>query len=79
MTLEDKLVGEWKMEKVFEYGNDVTKKHNPKNNRWIRFNRDGTFVSDGDPYGRNTGRWTVENRDSILFIDSDVDDDDSKW
>ena len=77
--LDKKIIGTWAMDKVYEYENDVTEKHNPKNERWIQFNADGTFISDGEPFGRNTGRWTTDNEKSILFIDSDVDDDDSEW
>jgi Domain of unknown function (DUF5004) len=78
-VLEKKIIGKWSLDKVFEYNNDVTEKHNPKRNRWIEFNKDSSFVSDGDPFGRNTGRWKVDNKNSILYIDSDVDDDDSEW
>ena len=78
-TLERNILGKWEMEKVYEYDQDVTSKHNPNNNRWIMFNEDGTFISDGDPFGRNTGRWTTDDENSTIFIDSDVDDDDSEW
>ncbi len=78
-TLEKQLLGKWTMEKVYEYGGDSSLKHNPNHNRYFQFNPDGTFISDGDPFGRNTGRWTVDNEKSILFIDSDVEDDDSEW
>ncbi|MBN7812414.1 hypothetical protein J0A68_15785 [Algoriphagus sp. H41] len=77
--LDQKIIGTWTMEKVYEYENDVTEKHNPAQDRWIEFKSDGTFVSDGQPFGRNTGRWTADNEASILYIDSDVDDDDSEW
>jgi len=77
--LDSRIIGTWTMEKVYEYENDVTEKHNPKNNRWIEFKADSTFVSDGEPFGRNTGRWTADNNNFILNIDSDVDDDDSEW
>lgn len=73
------IVGTWSMFKVYEYDHDVTAKHNPENNRWVDFKPDGIFVSDGDPFGRNTSRWKVDNKNSLLFIDSDVDDDDSEW
>lgn len=76
---EKKIIGTWSMYRVYEYDKDVTEKHNPKDNRWIEFMPDGTFISDGDPFGRNTGRWKVDNKKSILIIDSDVDDDDSEW
>jgi len=78
-SLDQQIVGRWKMDKVFESDLDMTEKHNPKNDRWIEFKSDGTFVSDGKPFGRNIGRWTTDNLQSILFIDSDVDDDDSEW
>jgi hypothetical protein len=78
-SIDEQLIGKWTMEKVYEYDKDETEKHNPKKNRYVIFNADGTFVSDGDPFGRNTGKWTVDNKKSILFIDSDVDDDDSEW
>jgi hypothetical protein len=78
-TLDKKLIGKWTMEKVYEYDVDQTTKHNPKNNRYVVFNADGTFLSDGDPFGKNTGRWSVDNTKSVLVIDSDVDDDDSEW
>lgn len=79
VALDKKIIGEWSMEKVYESEQDMTAKHNPKNNRWIKFNEDGTFISDGDPFGRNTGKWKIDNQKGILFIDSDVDDDDSEW
>lgn len=78
-TLEKEILGKWTMEKVLEYGEDVTEKHNPAMDRWIEFKADGTFVSDGSPFGRNAGRWTAGNEESILYLDSDVDDDDSEW
>lgn len=77
--LEDKIIGTWNMVKVYEYDEDVTEKHNPMNDRWIEFKEDGSFESGGEPFGKNTGRWTVDNENSILYIDSDVDDDDSEW
>lgn len=77
--LDDQLLGTWSMEKVLEYGNDVSKKHNPNKNRWIEFNADGTFVSGGNPDEHNTGKWTIDHANSILFIDSDMEDDNSEW
>ena len=78
-NLDNKIIGTWTMEKVYEYDKDVTEKHNSKRNRWIEFKSDGSFVSGGEPFGKNTGRWTTDNEKSILYIDSDVDDDDSEW
>jgi hypothetical protein len=78
-TMDKKLIGKWTMEKVYEYDQDVTAKHNPNKNRYLVFNADGSFISDGDPFGRNTGRWSVDMEKSVLHIDSDVEDDDSEW
>ena len=76
---EKQIVGKWKMVKVYEYNIDVTATHNPNNDRWIEFTADGNFISDGGSFGKNTGRWKTDNEKSILYIDSDVDDDDSEW
>lgn len=78
-TLEKQLPGKWRMAQVFESGADVTAQHNPKGNRWIEFHKDGTFVSDGDPFGRNTGHWHIDAAKTMLYIDSDLEDDDSEW
>lgn len=77
--LDKKIIGTWTMDKVYEYENDVTEKHNPKNDRWIEFKADGSFVSDGEPFGQNTGRWTTDNENFILYLYSDSEDDDSEW
>lgn len=77
--LGKKIIGTWTIEKVYEYGKDVTNKHNPDKDRWIEFRPNGTFVSDGKPFGPNKGRWTTDDNNFILFIGSEVDDDDSKW
>jgi hypothetical protein len=77
--LDRQLVGTWMMHNVFEYDKDVTEIHNPSDNRWIEFKEDGSFVSDGDPFGRNTGRWKADHETSVLYLDSDREDDDSEW
>ena len=79
IVTQDSLIGTWDMERVMEYGEDETEKHNPAHDRWVEFKADGTFVSDGTPFGRNQGRWKLDQGRSILIIDSDVDDDDSEW
>jgi len=78
--LAAQIVGQWSMETVFEMGRDVTADHDPSDNRWIAFAVDGTFVSDGDPHGRNTGHWRIHEDTRELFLDSDAgEDDDSYW
>ena len=59
---------------------DVTDEHNPQKNRYIIFKTDGTFESGGDPYGMNTGKWTLDRESKELYLDSDGgEDDDSYW
>jgi len=78
-AINQNLTGKWKMERVFEANKDVTDQHNPAGNRWMGIYEDGSFESDGDPYGHNTGKWRYQEKDSTFFIDSDVEDDDSAW
>ncbi|PHN04280.1 hypothetical protein CRP01_22215 [Flavilitoribacter nigricans DSM 23189 = NBRC 102662] len=76
----DQLVRKWEMGTIMQNGQDVSDQHNPENNRWIELKADGTFVSDGDPYGRNTGKWSYDETTSELFLDSDAGEgDDSYW
>lgn len=36
--------------------------------------------SGGDPYGKNTGRWTLDETTNELYLDSDAgEEDDSHW
>ena len=74
------LVGRWAMERITDGGADVTAEHNPAGDRYITLKADGTFESGGQPYGRNTGRWTYRPRTRRLGLDSDLGpDDDSIW
>jgi hypothetical protein len=54
---EKVLPGEWSLEKVFEYGNDVSRIYNPDMDRWIRFNTD-----DDD------SEWSIFVSGDTLFI-----------
>lgn len=79
---EPTIIGKWEMHKVFDGDSDVTRdaNFNPEGNRWAQFNSDSTFITDGDPYGRNTGRWSLNDSTKVLFLDSDADEgDDSYW
>ncbi len=74
------LKGTWAMEKVYDNANDVTAQHNPQNDRWISFAKDGSFKSGGTPTGENTGQWKYTATNNQLFLDSDVgEEDDSYW
>ncbi len=76
---KQQLIGKWVMVMVYDGENDVTNEHNPKKNRWIKFNRNGSFESGGDPHGYNDGNWELDSEKLILFLDSNVEDDDSEW
>ncbi|MBI1183521.1 hypothetical protein GC194_04585 [bacterium] len=67
------------MTRITNDGVDVSSEHNPQNDRWIELNADHTFVSDGTPFGRNTGRWSI-TKEGWLWLDSDAGEaDDSYW
>lgn len=79
-STESLLIGRWDMAQVYDGGEDVTAEHNPAGNRWVAFASEGTFISDGDPYGRNAGRWTYDPATQELYLDSDAGEgDDSYW
>lgn len=68
------------MTKVYDNTNNVTAEHNPKQDRWITFSKDGSFQSGGSPYGKNAGKWTYHEADNVLYLDSDEGEgDDSYW
>ncbi len=74
------LVGRWNMERILDDGTDVSAEANPAGDRYITLHADGTFESGGQPYGRNTGRWTYDAGARRLGLDSDLGpDDDSVW
>ena len=79
--MADQVIGRWKMEKIVLDGtDDVTAEHNPADNRFFIFKPDNTFESGGDPHGRNTGKWTIDESTGRLYIDSDAgENDDSYW
>ena len=73
------IVGKWSMHQVVRNGEDVTAEHNPAKDRWIEFHADGTFNSDGTPYGPNSGRYELAG-ENTLYLDSDAgEEDDSNW
>ena len=79
-SMEDQLSGTWRLTGIFDQDQDVTAEHNPSNNRWINLKPDGSFESDGDPYGRNTGKWSWDATEKLLHLDSDAgEEDDSYW
>jgi len=74
------LKGTWAMQKVYDNSTDVTAQHNPKNDRWITFAKDGSFKSGGTPTGENAGKWIYTDANAQLYLDSDAGEgDDSYW
>ena len=79
-SVGDLLVGRWDMTGVYERGRDVTDEHDPAGDRFIELYADGTFESGGQPYGRNSGRWTYDHARRDLVLDSNLGpEDDSQW
>lgn len=77
---EARLAGTWLMDKVIQRENDVSEQHNPEGDRYIIFNKDGTFESGGAPYGKNTGKYYFDVSKKRLMLDSDAGEgDDSMW
>lgn len=79
-NINDLLLGKWNMEQVVQGGEDVTGYHNPYQERWILFNENNTFISDGRPYSKNTGIWklNLETNELSLINDSETSKD-SYW
>jgi hypothetical protein len=79
-TLSKELTQKWMMYQVLEGEQDVTKQHNPNQDRYIWFKEDGTFESGGTPYGKNTGQYKLNAEAGTIFLDSDAGEgDDSHW
>lgn len=78
-TTASSLPGKWEMVKVIQDSIDVTSDHNPEKDRWISFDRKGVFLSGGQPYGPNEGNYTFNASSGELYLDSQMDGDDSQW
>ena len=77
---EDRITGKWIMNKVIQNGQDVTEEHNPHNERYLILKTDSSFESGGRPFGINTGKYSFNEEDNKLFLDSDAGpEDDSYW
>ena len=76
---QSQLPGLWELAAVYEDSIDVTEKHDPFDERYIRFYATGAFESDGRPFTFNEGKWKLSKDQSILEIYSSVENDDSVW
>ncbi|RKD92421.1 lipocalin-like domain-containing protein [Mangrovibacterium diazotrophicum] len=74
------ITGNWMMHQVLQSGQDVTADHNPHGDRYIIFKADSTFESGGQPFGKNTGKYSYNATEGTLFLDSDTGpEDNSHW
>ncbi|WP_163715784.1 lipocalin-like domain-containing protein [Mangrovibacterium lignilyticum] len=74
------ISGKWMMHQVIQDGQDVTAEHNPHGDRYIILKPDSTFESGGQPFGKNTGKYSFNAGKGTLFLDSDTGpEDDSQW
>lgn len=85
-SVNENILGTWKMIKVKELSKDVTERHNPDNDRWISFIEDrnidggGIFESGKGDLKENSGKWFYNEKENELYLDSDAgEDDDSYW
>ena len=79
-VMAEQIVGRWEMNRVLDRGDDVTAIHNPSGNRYVELRADGTFESGGDPYGVNTGTWSLDPGYNELSLESDLGSaDDTYW
>ena len=66
------LLGRWEMYKIFRGGREVTNQYLPDAKRWISFEADNTFVSDGETFDRKQGRYSLDEDTGLLSFDLDL-------
>jgi hypothetical protein len=66
------LLGKWEMYKIFRGGTEVTNQYLPNAKRWISFEADNTFVSDGRTFDRKQGRYTLDEDTGLLSFNLDL-------
>jgi hypothetical protein len=66
------LLGKWEIQSVYHENVDVTDHYIQDEHRWIEFDNDFTFVSDGEAYGRKEGRFSLEENTGLLSFDLDL-------
>jgi len=71
VTIHD-LLGRWKMQTVYVDGVEVTHQYIPDEKRWIEFNADFSFVSDGESFGRKKGTFTLDEDSGLLSFNLDI-------
>ena len=67
---EDSLINKWDMTKFLQQGHEVSKRFNPKGDRWIQFLDDGTYIAEGGPFPATSGTFTLD--DKTLHLKSNL-------
>lgn len=65
---EDSLINKWRMTKFLQQGHEVSKRFNPKGDRWIQFKDEGTYVAEGGPFPPTSGTFNLN--DNLLHLKS---------
>lgn len=79
-TVEEKLIGNWKLVEIYDGKKYISQERNPKNHILVEFKIDGTYFTTGAPYAPKTGKWFYKPINKVLFMDSDAGSgDDTKW
>lgn len=66
------LLGRWEMQTIYVDGTEVTSQYISNEKRWIDFNSDFTFISDGELYGKKEGTFTLDEGSGLLSFDLDL-------
>lgn len=64
------LYGKWEVEKIFENYEDISNSMDGQANRWIELFNDGTFNSDGYPFGNLSGSFSFDEDQGELSLES---------
>jgi hypothetical protein len=66
------LLGRWEMYKIFRGDKEVTNVYLPEAWRWISFEADNTFVSDGETFDRKAGKYSLDEATGLLSFNLDL-------
>ena len=66
------LLGKWEIQSVYHENVEVTGHYIQGDHRWIEFDNDFTFVSDGESYGRKEGKFSFDENTGLLSFDLDL-------
>lgn len=79
-SISEELIGKWHLVDIKDGDIDINKERNPKGDRIIEFNKDGTYFSSGAGTADRSGKWNLDTVKNILSLDSDAGPgDDTRW